>query len=79
MTQKVKPTNPATAFPFQNPGNFPGMTLRDYFAAQAAAPLMAAQIARMGSEGSVYDDAETAAIWAYALADALLFERGETD
>ena len=49
-----------------------GMTLRDYFAGQA---LAAAASASWSDKVAVDGNAETAAIWAYAYADAMMEAR----
>ncbi len=50
-----------------------GMTLRDWFAGQA---LMAAVIQSADDDATVEQNANVAAVWAYAYADAMLAARG---
>ena len=67
------------AFPFSvelNDGgevNWPGMTLRDYFAGQALNGLTG--LAAFNDRGGKLSEPEHFAHWSYALADAMLKER----
>ena len=65
-----------TAFPFERE-ECPGMTLRDWFASQAASDIFYGQITAFPEDkpSSVNDAAATAAEWAYLLADAMLAAR----
>ncbi len=63
--------NGGPAFPIPDGvSHFPGMTLRDYFAAKAIAPIM---LHPQGPSGHW----ETIASQAYAMADAMLAERAK--
>jgi len=53
-----------------------GMTLRDYFAGQAAGECFA-QALKQGSPTDIDAYTSRAAYWAYALADAMLAERSK--
>lgn len=51
----------------------PGMTLLDWFAGQALAGIAIDTINNW--DGDLDEQAETAAVWSYAVADAMLAER----
>lgn len=53
--------------------NLAGMSLRDYFAAQALAGMLSQPADQANL--AVYDNAQIAAIWSYRFADAMLKER----
>lgn len=55
-------------------GNLGGMTLRDWFAGQAL-PV----VAMPASDGSICQNTEKLAAWAYELADAMLAERNKEE
>lgn len=69
------PKNPP-AFPMGDPvnGGYDGMTLRDWFAGQALPQLLPALLPKGLGEGHLQNNA-TAAVVAYAIADAILAER----
>lgn len=54
-------------------GQTDGMTLRDWFAGQA---ILAAVVQSAHDDAPVEQNARAAAAWAYAVADAMLAERG---
>ena len=60
--------NPVPAFPTSPNDNFQGMTLRDYFAAQALLMLI-------GCDDDPIYPYQSAAVKAYEYADAMLAER----
>lgn len=68
----------------ENPPAFPrderyhghnGMTLRDWFAGQALTSI--GKFAIEDYEGDLVEQAETTALWSYAVADAMLAERNK--
>ena len=59
------------------PGEEAGMTLRDYFAAQAFPPLVWRELSAAAGSGFLGDYAKQAAVNAYAFADAMLAERAK--
>lgn len=63
------------AFPAQDYG-FTGMTLRDYFAAQAMCVYLRQAYAGDQGAGRGWDDSDVAA-FAYDMADAMLAERAK--
>lgn len=63
-----------TAFPIQDQ---PGMTMRDYFAGQALAGLLANPIADKGLRQTGAELASSYAIVAYMHADAMIAERSK--
>lgn len=63
----VEPRNPEFA------NSNPGMSLRDWFAGQALAGIAVDTLNNF--DGDLDEQAETAAIWSYSMADAMLARR----
>lgn len=74
-----KPENPP-AFPtdgrIQHGTPYDGMSLRDWFAGQALSGVAYIMFTDLGGD-DLADQTDTAAIWAYAFADAMLTTRAK--
>ena len=75
MSEKIEPGGPAFPTNYRHSANYPGMELRDYFAARAMTACYAEYCAHANVQGYEEDWKMGVALDSYAMADAMLKAR----
>ena len=75
MSEKIETGGPAFPTHYRHSANYPGMELRDYFAAKAMPACYAEYCAHANTQGYDEDWKMDVALDSYAMADAMLKAR----